>query len=425
MRIPRFLKTAFPNFEVIDLKEWIQDRRVEVFLEAQNERIQHCHRCGTVLHCQNQGKYRVKLEGMPVLGLRLFVHFWRARGYCTQCKKIRAERIDWISEETPHLTQEYAWWLGRLCEIAPVSRVAEMFFKDETTLWRLDLARMRRMLSFYKIPEVTAISVDEVYARRKPKHPGESRDDRFFTIVCDLKTRKVIWVAESRRREALDQFFQLIGKEAASKIQVVASDQHEGYAASIRENVPQATHVWDRFHLMQVFEEAVNETRKDLHEEQDRGSEMSRLTRGEFRFLFLKKANRRTEEERTHIEDVLKENQGFVKLELIKERMLTFFDQQTEQEAFKIFEEIGDWIWQCGFKPLMKWHKKFESEWKQVKNYFQYRVTSALSEGMNNVIKMLKRRAFGYRNMEYFRLKILQVCGYLNSRFIPSIDSLT
>ena len=306
-----------------------------------------------------------------------------------------------------------------------------MFYRDETTLWRLDLARMRRMLAHYKIPEATAISVDEVYARKKPRFKGESRDERFFTVISDLKTRKVIWVSESRRKEALDQFFLLIGKEQSAKIEVVASDQHEGYAASIRENVPKATHVWDRFHLMQLFEEAVNETRKDLHLEQASGSELGRLSRGQYRFLFVKKACRRTDEERRHINDVLKENAGFAKLELIKERMLTFFDQPTEQDAALIFEEIGDWIWQCHFTPLMAWHKKFEKGWATVKNWFRYRVTSALSEGHNNVIKMLKRRAFGYRNMEYFRLKILQTCGYLNSPptplaspHIPSMNSM-
>ena len=203
-----------------------------------------------------------------------------------------------------------------------------MFYRDETTLWRLDLARMRRMLAHYKIPEATAISVDEVYARKKPRFKGESRDERFFTVISDLKTRKVIWVSESRRKEALDQFFLLIGKEQSAKIEVVASDQHEGYAASIRENVPKATHVWDRFHLMQLFEEAVNETRKDLHLEQASGSELGRLSRGQYRFLFVKKACRRTDEERRHINDVLKENAGFAKLELIKERMLTFLISQ-------------------------------------------------------------------------------------------------
>lgn len=425
MSIPRFLRSAFPGFEVLDLKEYLEAGRIEIHLgrRAEEQSFQ-CHRCNHPLG-QERGKYPTRLEGMPLMGLRLYIHFWRHRGHCPNCKKIRAQKIEFIADETPHLTQEYAWWIGRLCEISAVSRVAELLSLDETTTWRLDFERMKRMLAHYKIPEVTAICVDEVYARKKPKFQGESRDDRFFTIISDLKTRRVIWVAESRKKAALDQFFILIGKEACKKIEVVASDLHDAYAASIKEHCPGATHVFDRFHLMQIFEEAVNETRKSLHLEQERDSEVHRLSRGAFRFLFLKKAKRRTEEEKVHIEDVLKENAQFAKLEIIKERMLGFFDVQTEDEARGIFEQIGDWIWQAGFQPLMNWYRNFESIWHTVRNYFRYRVTSALCEGFNNVIKMLKRRAFGYKNMEYYRLKIMQVCGYLNSRFIPSVKFLT
>jgi transposase len=93
------------------------------------------------------------------------------------------------------------------------------------------------------------------------------------------------------------------------------------------------------------------------------------------------------------------------------------------RNAQKVFEEVGNWIFQSGFQPLRKWHNNLGAGWDTLKNYFRYRVTSSLSEGQNNVIqnnviKMLKRRAFGFRNMEYFKLKIMQLCGYLNSRFI-------
>jgi transposase len=112
-------------------------------------------------------------------------------------------------------------------------------------------------------------------------------------------------------KQALDQFFLLIGEEACRKIEVVASDQHESYAASIREHASSATHVWDRFHVMQIFESAVNETRKSLDEEQEPGSELKRLSRGAYRFLFVKKAKRRTAEEKTHIDEVLRNLEYF------------------------------------------------------------------------------------------------------------------
>lgn len=418
-KLPRFLTQAVPGFEITDVKERLQDGRIEVFLARRPDApASRCHRCGGALQAR-RGKHRMRLEGMPILGFRLFLHLWREKAHCLVCKKARSEAIEFVAAESPHLTEEFAFWIGRLCEIAPVSRVAELTQQDETTTWRLDLHRMQRMLIHYRIPDVQAISVDEVYARRKPRHAGESRDERFFTVISDLKTHRVIWVSESRRKEALDQFFLLIGKEAASRIQVVASDQHEGYARSIAEHVPGATHVWDRFHLMQVFLEAVNDVRKDLHEEQSRGSILQERTRGQYRYLFLKKAARRSGDERKHIDQVLLENRQFSRLELLKERMLSFFDCQAIEEAKGVWEELGDWIFQAGFQPLMRWYRSLEPHWNRLANYFRYRVTSALSEGVNNVIKALKRRAYGYRNMEYFRLKILQQCGYLNSRCIP------
>jgi hypothetical protein len=83
-------------------------------------------------------------------------------------------------------------------------------------------------------------------------------------------------------------------------------------------------------------------------------------------------------------------------------------------------KEIGDWIWQADFKPLKNGYPDLEKGWETLKNDFDYRVTNSLSEAINNVIKSIKRRAFGYRNMQYFKLKIMQVWGYLSSRFIPT-----
>jgi len=255
---------------------------------------------------------------------------------------------------------------------------------------------------------------------RRKRKPGETRDDLFVTVISDLDTRKVIWVADSRRKEALDGFFKLLGPEACSKIEVVAMDQHEGYRASVIQYCPQATVVWDKFHLLQNFEEAVNETRKDLYESIDKYSPVKKLTRGAYRFLFLKRASLRSAHEQKPIDQVVNQNRDFMRLEIIKERMLTFFNEPDELSAKTVFTKIGDWIWQADFKPLKKWYLNLEKNWETLKNDFEWRVTTSLSEAINNVIKSIKRRGFGYRNRQYFKLKIMQVCGYLNSRFMPT-----
>jgi transposase len=419
--LPRFV--LYEGYETLDMKEFLKEGRIEIHLDRKTDKPFDCFRCSTQMTAL-RGRYRLRLKELPIMEYQCQVILWRYQGYCPKCKKSRAERIDFVAMETPHLTQRYAWFIGKLCEIAAVSRVAEMFGLNELTVWRLDFKRMKWMLSNYQIPEVTEISVDEVYARKKEKYPDESRNRRFFTVISDLKTHRVIWVSESRDTEALDQFFILLGNQACQKIKVVAMDQHEDYLKSVKRYCPNATPVWDRFHLMQNFEEAVNETRKELHEELPPSYALRDLTRGQYRYIFLKKESRRTEGEKVHINQVLQANNKFAKLEIIKERMITLFDQPSADKAKEVMQEIGDWIWQEGFAALRKWYANFESGWNTIANYFQYRVTTSLSEGINNVIKALKRRAFGYKNMLYFRLKIMQTCGYLNSRYVPTRQSV-
>ncbi|MBT4760316.1 MAG: ISL3 family transposase [Bdellovibrionaceae bacterium] len=414
MMIPRIFR--FANYETVDFKEYLSKNKIEIHLK----RNMHARfLCG---HCKHRikpdkGCYKVEVQHLPLFNNHCYLVFRKYKGQCAQCKKTRSEHIDFISKETPHKTKDYSWWVGRLCEISPISNVAKVLDESASTTWRLDYSRMKRMLSNYRIPKPKRICVDEVYTRRK-KEKGETRDDLFFTIICDLDTRKVIWVSYSRRKEALDEFFLIIGKKACEKITAVATDMHDGYGASVRQYCPQATLVWDRFHIMQQFDDAVNETRKQLHEEAQKGSEEQRLTRGKFRFMFLKKSSKRSSIEKQHIESVFEENKQFLRLELVKERMHSFFNARTAEEAYEIFDEIGGWVFQSDLVPLMRWHEFMSKKWHILKNYFVHRITSGLAEGMNHVIKTLKRKGYGYRNMHYFKLKILQTCGYLNSDFI-------
>lgn len=420
MRIPRFLR--FEKYETIDIKEFLSDNKIEVHLRRDKSSKFSCTRCAESI-TPNRGDHYMRVEAMPIMGHRCYLVFRRYKGYCTKCKKVRSERVDFISDETPHKTQEYAWWIGRMCEIASVTRVAELMREDGMTTWRLDFRRMRRMFQHYRLAEeVTAISVDEVYVKKK-KQRGESRNDCFFTIITDLKSRKVIWVSSGRSKEALDEFYLLLGEKACKKIRTVVTDQFEGYSASTNQYCPNATLVWDRFHLTQAFNEALNEDRKDELARAMPGGYTQRLLRGQYRFIFLKKSYHRTKEEQFHIDDLSSMNKKIAQMEIIKEHFHRVFEAKDKMTAKIMMSEIYQWAWDCGARAIWKWVKNIREQ-ERFWNYFDYRVTTSVSEGINNVIKMIKRRAFGYRNMQYFKLKILQVCGYLNSRFIPDPSHL-
>jgi len=418
--IPRFLR--FDGYKTIDIRDNHTDKTIEIHLLRSDEKEFTCCRCGSPLQCKT-GHYRLKVREMPIMDFVVHIVFWRWTGKCLKCKKSRSETIDFISKETPHMTKDFSWWLGKLCEIAAVSNAADFADVSKMTAWRIDLKRMLLMLKHYKIPKARRICVDEVYARKKPKK-GESRNKRFFTVITDLKTHKVIWVSESRDKMALDEFFNIIGKKACKKIEVVAMDQHDPYRASVREHCKQAKIVWDRFHLMKSFNEVLDTIRKEILENEVSDQELKRMIRGKYRYIFTKRDTKRTIEERAHLAEVQKRNDIFIKLELIKERLIQFFDEPDENSAYLTFYEIGAYIAELKFTYLIDWWVRLRDQWGTLKNYFSARVTTALSEGINNVVKTLKRKSFGFRNMTYFRLKIMQTCGYLNSKFIPSVDYL-
>jgi transposase len=420
MRIPRFLSKLIPNYELIDMKEWLNKGLIELYFRKEDKKTpMSCSVCAERLGAV-QSSHKMNIKHMPLFNFECRIKFSRHKGYCSNCKKIRSESLDFLARETPHLSKEYSWWLGRLSEISTVSRVAELTGNDQNTLWRIDFDRLLLMMQNYKIPPVKRISVDEVHARSKKRYSRENRNKQYFTVVSDLDSGRVIWVSENREKEALDEFYKIIGPDRCKNIEVVAMDQFNGYKASTQEYCPRAKIVWDRFHLMRNFEEALNEERKWILEDREIKRSTMHLG-GKFKYIFLKKAKSRTKEEKKSFDQVMKDNRVFYKLELIKEKFFTFFNQKNEDDARDVLIEVKKWIKKNGFTHLEHWVENFVGGWEIVKNYFEIRVTSALSEGQNNVIKALKRRCFGFRNMTYFKLKIMQVCGYLNSRYV-SID---
>lgn len=413
----------YTGYSTVDVKISSKDKTVKILLERKSNKSFKCHACGSRLE-RLRGHHRYELKELPTMDYKTSVIFWRYKGFCSKCQKTRNEHVDFIAKESPHYTQKYAWWLGEMCEFSTIKQAAEFNDQSQSSLRNIDYKRMRRMLQKYEIPKVRWISVDEVYARRKSTFKNESRNAKFFTVITDLDTRKVIWVSDSRDKEGLDEFFMLLGKEACKEIRVVAMDQHEAYRSSVAENCPNAEVVWDRFHIMQSFNEAVNDTRKQLHDNLDNDDPIKPLTRGKYRFVFTKNKSSRSSKDQKHLESVFKMNADFFRLELIREHMAKFFESKAEEEAKEILDQMTYWIYECKFYFLKRWVDRFQSKWHVAKNYFKYRVTTAVSEGINNVIKAVKRQAFGFRNMNYFKLKIMQRCGYLNSKFINDYKQL-
>ncbi len=414
-----YIFRCFQGFRTKDVKEFRDEQRLEIHLESESDRVRLCNCCGHKLEAIKD-RYHVKAKHVRAMGWLVEVCFFREKRHCCNCKKVRSEWIDWICPTSPHMTMELCWWINRLSEITTVLQVSKLESVDKMSCYKVDKYILQRLLQGYEIPSVTHISVDEVYARSaKQQKKNETRDDLFLTVIIDHRTRKVIWVGHSRRKEALDTFFEVIGKDACEKIEVVTCDQHKGYAESVQQYCPQADLVWDRFHLVQNFNEALNEERKSEWDGQkgiNGDKAVDDLLAGKFRYIYLTKAKNRSKKDQWHIDEVMKTNKQICYMEIIKEHFHKMFDEQDETTALEMLNQCYEWSYAIKAKKLVTFFWNLLGR-KELINYFRHRITSGISEGVNRAIKTLKWVAYGYKDMNYFALKIMQKCGYLNSKY--------
>lgn len=410
---------SFQGFKTVDVREYHADQRIEIYLESKSDRVRQCNVCGGKLGAMHD-RYWVKARHLRVFSWHVTVCFFREKRHCGDCQKVRSEWIDWLSPTSPHMTLELAWWVNRLSEISTVLQVSKLESLDKMACYKVDKYILQRLLQGYKIPKVTHISVDEVYSRsNKQRKEDETRDDLFLTIIIDHRTRKVIWVSPSRRKEALDTFFELIGGEACKEIKVVTCDQHRGYAESVKQYCPNADLVWDRFHLVQQFNDALNGERKLEWEKFKNQGNGDDLLAGKYRYIYLTIAKNRSEKDKRHIDEVLGRNQKIAQMEFIKEHYHKIFDQDDARVAQSMLTECYDWACEIKAHGLAKYFWSLFDR-QELLNYFKHRLTSGVSEGVNRAIKTLKWVAYGYKDMSYFALKIMQKCGYLNSQYALS-----
>ncbi len=405
----------FPGYKVIDIKESIPRQHMQVWLESEPDRRRLCNQCGEGLGVKKD-QYLVKAKHLKAFNWTVEICFYREKRHCDNCKKVRSEWVDFICPTSPHMTLELAWWINRLSEITTVLQVSKLESVDKMACYKVDKYILHRLLQGYEIPKVTHISVDEVYARSsRQQKEEETRDDLFLTVIVDHRTHKVIWVSSSRRKEALDTFFEMLGREGCKQIKVVTCDQHRGYAESVQQYCPQADLVWDHFHLVQQFNEALNDERKMEWDKRKDIESDDNLLAGKYRYIYLTKARNRSSQDRQHMDEVMGRNFKIAQMEFIKEHFHKIFTQDDMQVGHRMLCECYEWSVEIRAPFLAKFFWNL-LERQEFLNYFKHRLTSGVSEGINRAIKTLKWIAYGYKDMAYFALKIMQKCGYLNSK---------
>jgi len=258
-------------------------------------------------------------------------------------------------------------------------------------------------------PASENISVDEVAWK---KH------HRYLTNVIDIDKKVLTWNAKGRKAEVLNKYYESVGKENCERIESVAMDGAKTYISSTKKYAVKALIVLDRFHASQKASNAADQVRRDelSKARKNENEELIELTNCKQRFILLKNRSKLSDKQSATLARLCEINQPIYKALLLKESFLQTYFLNTVEEAKKHLEEWIDQALLSGLKPFMELAHSVREKILYILNWFMKKISSAISEGFNCKIKRLKRMAYGYRNIYYFRLKIHQHCGYLNPR---------
>jgi len=310
---------------------------------------------------------------------------------CRRCGKVKRERLDWLADN-PFYTKRFAWLIGRRCRAATIKDVAREFGLHWETVKELEKQYMREQLRRVGTPGPKVIGIDEISIRK-----GHT----YRIVVSDLLRRRPIWFGGTDRSEAsLALFFNALGQKKCRGIYLAVMDMWKPFRNATLQQVPQARILFDKFHVLSHLGEALDQVRK---------SEYARLTgkhrqfiKGQKYTLLSHHANL-TLDGRRSLAKLLQANQRLNTAYVLKEAFGQLWDYQHEACARRFFEH-----WKR-LKPYEQFARMIDRHWDGIAAYCQpqNKVPLGFVEGVNNKIRVLQRRAYGLRDEEYLRLKIL------------------
>jgi transposase len=312
---------------------------------------------------------------------------------------VKSERLDWLADN-PLYTKRFTFLVGRRCRETTVHEVAEDLFLDWHTVKELDKQYMREQLRRAGNPTPRVIGIDEIAI-------GQGHSYRI--VVSDLERGRAIWFGgQDRSEKSMDQFFAWLGPAKSRKIRLAVMDMWPAFRNSTLQegHAPQAQVLYDKFHILCHLSKAMDEVRRQEYARlsgRDR-----RFIKGQ-RYTLLAHWGNLTTKGKQALRLLFQANKRLNKAYLLKESFDQLWDYKSPIWARRFFDHWREALKWQRLKPFQKFARMIETHWDGIEVYCheENHVPLGFVEGLNNKIRAIQRRAYGFRDEEYLRLKIL------------------
>lgn len=380
---------------------WVKDVRFEddaLVIEVRRRfRLLTCPECGTRVRSRFEEKVR-RWRHLAIFGTTTWIEGPIRRMRCPSCRKVRTELVPWARPGSA-FTRHFEDAVGFLAQKLDRTAVADLFGIAWATVGSIAGRLVTEHLHEDRFENLRAIGVDEFSFRRH---------HRYVTVVIDHDRERVIWVDEGKSGETLAAFFTDLGPERRASIELVSIDMAAGYIKAVQDALPHAVIVFDRFHVARLAQDAVTEVRRALMRRLD--PEDRKPIKGT-RWALLKNPQNLRASERFKLQLVRRTNRALYRAYLLKETFLDIFTYTSRLRARPAFGAWLAWAQRSRLAPFVRLARTVRKHLDGILAFIESRLTNARLEGMNNKVRLISHRAFGFHSAQPLIAMIFLCCS--------------
>ncbi len=367
-----------------------------------------CYACGQPGRTVHSHGRKI-VRDLPFGGYDMFLQIEYRKVWCDQCGGVRVEQLE-FADIDQRVTQRLANYAVELCRLGlPVTKVAEHLDLDPKTVKRFEKAALQAQYGQTDYQGLKRIAIDEIAVKK---------GHQYMTVVLDYDTGRVVWMGKDRQIATLDEFFGKMPESVRHEIVAVAIDMWERtptatdrgwgpqpYIQAVKRWCPKADIVFDLFHVVKAFNRVIDDVRNEEFRKADPpGKETLKGTK----YLFLKNWGNLTRAEKIQLNDILAINARLNTVYWLKDLLAHIWEYHIPGWAEGGLAEWCSVARQDGHRALVRFAGTLERYQYGIVNHCKHRLSTSQLEGTNNKIKVIKRVAYGFHDLEYFALKVKQ-----------------
>ena len=384
------------GYRALDIKE----NGLKIEIEVESTMASFCPACGLTGKKYDSSLQKIYIGSL--LGRAIYACLKVYRIDCPICGVLTEKHG--LCDGKKRYSHEVGQDILRYSELLDNRSVSKLLGISPSTVYRIDNEGLDSLMDKYReeISVCSEISVDEVSYKRKHS---------YATVLTNYRDARVIWLEKGRKSHNLEEAYEALDRKL-KEIKVVAMDFWQPYLKATRQKIPDAHIVFDRFHLSRILNRKLEEERRAYQKQLP--DEEKKLIKKHFRWLMLKRKDNLSASNQEHLVQLKKKNEPLFEMYLLKEDFLDIFQKgRSRKEAKQMILSWTDSVSKLQYKKFKGFAKTVLKRIDIILNWFDSPISNGKAEGVNNVIKSLLKRAYGYKDFDYFRAKVLQKCGYL------------